>query len=263
MTEKVLVTGGVGFIGSHIVDKLVQEGFDVVVVDNLSTGDVQNVNSLARFYHADINNASFIFKKEQPDYVAHHAAQINVRSSIDDPVNDAEQNIMKSLRLIELCRKFKTKKFVFASSGGTVYGNPDSLPAKEDAELKPLSPYGIAKATVERYLEFYFRNFGFEYIALRYANVYGPRQNPKGEAGVISVFINQMLNGQRPCIWGDGAQTRDFVYVDDVAEANLAAIRYTGQFRRFNIGYGEENEKFCTQTFTFFLENRVCRIIQD
>ncbi|MEA2036259.1 MAG: NAD-dependent epimerase/dehydratase family protein [Nanoarchaeota archaeon] len=245
---KIMVTGGAGFIGSHVVDRLVNEGHDVSVLDDLSTGLAVNINKGAKLYEGDVKRqAGIILKIVRPDFLIHHAAQIDVRSSVEDPLNDARQNIIGSLSLIEACREYGIHKIVFASSGGTVYGNSDDLPIKESAELKPENPYGIAKATIEKYLQFYFEKYGIDYVALRYSNVYGPRQNPKGEAGVISVFIDQMLKEETPCIWGDGNQTRDFVYVEDVVNANLAALRYSGNNHIFNIGSQQEtsvNEVF-------------------
>lgn len=251
MLEKVLITGGAGFIGSHVADKLILY-YDVSILDNLSTGSFNNINRRAKFYRGDVlTDSEAVFKKEKPDYLVHHAAQINVRSSINDPINDAKNNIIGSLKLFEACRKFGIKKVIFASSGGTIYGNA-RIPAKEQTLLKPLSPYGIAKATIENYLEFYFKNFGIESVSLRYSNVYGPRQNPGGEAGVIAVFIEKMLRKETPYIWGDGKQTRDFVYVEDVAEANLSALKYKGFSHFFNIG--SEKETSINEIFNILKE---------
>ncbi len=247
MLEKVLITGGAGFIGSHVADILVNLGHEVVIVDNLCTGRAENINPKAKFYCEDIRekNLRNVMEKERPAYVIHHASQINVRKSIDDPVYDAENNIIGSLNLLEASKNIGVKKIIFASSGGTVYGNPDELPVKEDSPIKPLSPYGIAKASVERYLDFYFRTSNLNYASLRYGNVYGPRQNPGCEAGIVPIFINKMLNLERPCIWGDGDQTRDFVYVADVAKANVAALEYDGNEHVFNIGTGKQSSVNC------------------
>lgn len=241
MLEKILITGGAGFIGSHIADLLISKDYDVAIIDNLSTGKKENMPSGARLYVGDIRTDSErIIEKEKPTYVIHHAAQINVRSSIENPLNDAENNILGSISLFEACRKFKVKKIIFASSGGTVYGNPKKIPVKENTVLQPLSPYAIAKVAIENYLEFYKQNYNLDYTALRYGNVYGPRQNPQGEAGVISVFINNILKEKPLCVWGDGKQTRDFIYVEDIARANLYALTYNGAHNVFNIGTGKE-----------------------
>lgn len=241
MNKKVLITGGAGFIGSHIADRLIDEGYAVSVLDNLSTGNLDNVNNKARFYEGDIrNDAQSVLETECPDYVIHNAGQINVRTSIENPLYDASINVLGSLSLFEACKKSKVKRLIFASSGGTVYGASHLQPLRENSELAPINPYGVAKLTVEKYLHYYSSKRGLDYIALRYGNVYGPRQNPKGEAGVISVFIDDILSGRAPSIWGDGKQTRDFIYVDDVVEANLRALNYEGEEHVFNIGSGKE-----------------------
>ncbi|MAG20054.1 UDP-glucose 4-epimerase [archaeon] len=231
---KILVTGGCGFIGSHIVDLLIENGHEVVVLDNLSTGNKENLNEKAKFYEKDIRmNLSKIFEEEKFDVVIHEAAQINVRSSMENPINDAEINILGSLNLIELSKKFNVKKFIYASSGGAMYGDPEKIPCDEEHKINPLSPYGFSKGAVEWYIV----NSGLKFCVLRYSNVYGPRQDPKGEAGVISIFIDNMLEGKKCFINGNGEQTRDFVYVEDVAKANLIALEKEGYF---NIGTGEE-----------------------
>ena len=231
---KILVTGGCGFIGSHIVDLLIENGHEVVVLDNLSTGNKENLNEKAKFYEKDIRmNLSKIFEEEKFDVVIHEAAQINVRSSMENPINDAEINILGSLNLIELSKKFDVKKFIYASSGGAMYGDPEKIPCDEEHKINPLSPYGFSKGAVEWYIV----NSGLKFCVLRYSNVYGPRQDPKGEAGVISIFIDNMLEGKKCFINGNGEQTRDFVYVEDVAKANLIALEKEGYF---NIGTGEE-----------------------
>ena len=240
---KVLVTGGAGFIGSHTADALLAQGYEVVAADNMSTGSPENMNPASVFYHADITQSGLeiLFREHDISAVIHEAGQINVRSSAEKPLEDASTNILGTLNLLQLCVSYGVSRFVFASSGGTVYGSPEALPASESSPLNPLSPYGISKASVENYLRFYESQHGIICIALRYANVYGPRQNPKGEAGVIAAFIKQILNGERPCIWGSGEQTRDFVYVDDVVKANLASLSYSGRCRTFNIGTGKES----------------------
>ncbi len=241
MKEKVLVTGGAGFIGSHIVDLLVEKGYPVVVVDNLSRGSKRNVNRKAKFYQVDILSPRLkrIFAQEKPEIVIHEAAQINVRESLKDPKKDARINIYGSINLFQVAAKAGVRKIVYASSGGAVYGEPKSLPVTEDHPIEPLSPYGVSKYTAELYLKYFACSFGFDYVILRYSNVYGPRQDPKGEAGVISIFTDRMLKGKTPVIFGDGRQTRDFVFVKDVALANYLALKYD-KSGVFNIGSGEE-----------------------
>ncbi|MBE3591900.1 MAG: SDR family oxidoreductase [Thermoanaerobacter sp.] len=222
---KVLVTGGAGFIGSNIVDLLIENGHEVVIVDNLSTGKEEFINKKAIFYKKDITDDDLyeIFEKEKPDYVIHQAAQIDVQKSIDNPVFDAKVNILGTVNLLKCCRKSGVKKVIYASSAA-VYGNPEYLPIDEVHKINPISYYGISKHTPEHYFEVYRQLYGLKYTILRYANVYGIRQDPKGEGGVISIFIDKMLKGERPIIFGDGKQTRDFVYVKDVAKANLLAL---------------------------------------
>ena len=239
---KVLVTGGAGFIGSHVVDVLVESGYDVIVIDNLSNGKKENVNKKAKFYKEDITSKTLklVFKKEKPDFVSHQAAQINVRHSIKNPVFDAENNILGSINLLELCKDFSVKKVVYASSGGAIYGNPEYLPCDEKHPIKPISPYGVSKFAVELFLNYYYQTFGLSYCALRYSNVYGPRQDPNGEAGVVAIFTNNLLNNKQCIINGDGKQTRDFVYVKDVAKVNLLALEKKCKACALNIGSGEE-----------------------
>ncbi len=237
---KVLVTGGAGFIGSHIVDLLLKKNYEVVIVDNLSTG--HNINKKAKFYEADITdiNLIHIFETEKPDFVIHEAAQINVRNSLNRPIFDAQVNILGSINVLECCKNTGVKKIVYASSGGAVYGEPLKIPCTEEHSINPLSPYGISKHAVEHYLYQYKKNFGLDYIILRYSNVYGPRQDPKGEAGVVSIFIDNLMKNETPVINGDGKQTRDFVFVEDVAEANLLAVKKSTKSKIFNIGTGSE-----------------------
>lgn len=239
---KIIVTGGVGFIGSHIVDLLIEKGHGVVVVDNLSTGRKDNLNSKAKFYMMDVNDTKLIevFEKEKPEIVCHQAAQINVRTSLVNPINDAYINILGTINLLECCRKTKVRKFVYASSGGARYGEPINLPCKETDSIHPLSPYGISKHSAEHYIELYNKIYGMEYNILAYANVYGPRQDPWGEAGVISIFINNILSGKECKIFGDGKQTRDYIFVKDIAKANLLAIEKITKTKNFNIGTGKE-----------------------
>jgi UDP-glucose 4-epimerase len=228
----VLVTGGAGFIGSHIVDALIARGDRVTIVDDLSTGDRANVHPRAKLQVMDIRDADV----DAVDVVVHQAAQIDVRKSVADPAFDAEVNIVGSIRLLEAAARAGVKRFVFASSGGAIYGEPVAVPQTEDHPTNPLSPYGCAKLSFEHYLGLY---VGVSCVALRYANVYGPRQNAKGEAGVIAIWAPHLWAGEEVTINGSGEQTRDFVYVDDVVAANLAAI--DGDFRgAFNVGTGVE-----------------------
>ena len=221
--RKVLVTGGAGFIGSHIVDGYLKGGWQVVVIDNLSTGKRKNLNKKAKFYQMDIRDKRLdeVFLQEEFDLVNHHAAQINVRTSMEKPLFDAQVNILGTLNLLASCIKHGVKNFIFASSGGAIYGEPEQLPVNEYHPKNPLSPYGISKHVVEHYLYSYRKNFGLNCISLRYGNVYGPRQDPYGEAGVISIFTRKILQGERPQIFGDGKQLRDYVYVGDVVEVNM------------------------------------------
>lgn len=232
------MTGGAGFIGSNLVDRLIQEGHQVVVVDNLSTGKYENINSRANFYQMDIQDEGIekIFRDEKIELVNHHAAQMDVRRSVEDPIFDAKVNLIGLLNLLQNCVKYRVKKFIFASSGGVIYGESRILPAKEEFSIAPLSPYGITKATSEDYLLYYKETYGLKYTALRYANVYGERQ-AGGEAGVIAIFIKKMLQNERPIIYGDGEQVRDYVYVKDVVEANIKAME-KGDNSSFNIGTG-------------------------
>jgi len=240
--SKVAVTGGAGFIGSHIVDLLIEKNYDVVVIDDLSTGRRENINGNAKFYEVNICDPYLreILGKEGPDYVIHQAAQVSVRDSLSDPRFDAHTNILGSLSLLESCKDLCIEKIIYASSGGAVYGEPQYLPVDEKHPVMPLSPYGASKHVVEDYLYIYKKNFDLDYVSLRYSNVYGPRQDPFGEAGVIAIFINKFLNNQKPTINGDGGQTRDFVFVEDTAKANLLALEKDTDGEVFNIGTGIE-----------------------
>ncbi len=247
---KILITGGAGFIGSNVADRYLELGHEVVIVDNLITGQRENIPSAAKFYEADIRDEALagIFEKERPDIVNHHAAQMDVRKSVADPVYDANVNVIGGLNLLQNCIKYDVKKFIFASTGGAIYGEQDYFPADEAHPLRPLSPYGITKLTTEKYLYFYNQTYGFNYTILRYANIYGPRQNPHGEAGVVAIFSERILEGQQPVINGDGLQTRDYVFVGDVVKANELALD-SGTNRIYNIGTGVEtdvNELFRT-----------------
>lgn len=233
---KVLVTGGAGFIGSHIVDKLITKGFDVVIVDNLSSGKKENVNLQAKLYQVDITSSSDleeVFALEKPNYVIHHGAQIDIQKSIVDPVYDANINVLGTINILEKCREHSVDKLVYASSAA-VYGNPKDLPVNELHEINPLSFYGVSKFTPELYIKIFSSMYGIKYSILRYANVYGIRQDPKGEGGVVSIFVDKILKNDPPVVFGDGEQTRDFIYVSDVAEANLAAL-FHGDNETFNI----------------------------
>jgi len=241
MGMNVLVTGGAGFIGSHLVDRLVQEGNQVIVIDNLSTGKRKQVNKKAQFYKMDIRSKRIerVFRKERPLIVVHLAAQMNVRLSTEDPVFDAEVNILGTLNLLEHAMKHGVRKVSFASSGGAVYGEQEVFPAAESHRTDPLSPYGISKLAGEKYLAYYTNTTGLRHVVLRFGNVYGPRQEPEGEAGVIAIFSKLMLEGGQPIINGTGKQTRDFVYVDDVVEAIMVTIGEDIQ-GIFNVGTGQE-----------------------
>ena len=225
--SKVLVTGGAGFIGSHVVDALIKQGHEVVVVDNLSAGKKDNINPQARLYQMDICDPELgkLFAQEKIDFVSHHAAQIDVRKSVESPQFDAQVNISGLLNLLENCRQYQVKGVVFASSGGAIHGEPKNLPVSETTSKGPFSPYGISKLSSEYYLYYYHRVHGLPYITLRYSNVYGPRQDTGGEAGVIAIFIGKLLSGKTASIFGDGEQIRDYVYVEDVAAASLRAFR--------------------------------------
>ena len=238
---RILVTGGAGFIGSNVVDALVKDGHEVTVLDNLSTGKEENINPEVKFYNIDlldIESLEFVFREFKPDVVNHHAAQIDVRKSVEDPAFDAETNIIGSINLFELSINFEVKRIIFSSTGGALYGEPEALPASEDTPIEPLSAYGVAKYCVENYLNYFKRLYGIERVILRYANVYGPRQDPLGEAGVVAIFTGKILKGEKPVIYGDGAQTRDYIYVEDVVEANVLALN--GKEGVYNIGTGKE-----------------------
>ncbi len=240
---KIIVTGGAGFIGSHVADRYIALGHQVIVLDNLVSGKEENVNPRAHFIKMNIQapEVEEIFSRERPEVVNHHAAQIDVRKSVQDPIFDAETNILGTLNLLEKAVKYGVERFIFASSGGAIYGDQveGENSAGEESPIHPISPYGVAKATVELYLHAYRVVHGMDFVALRYGNVYGPRQDPFGEAGVVAIFIEKLLFGGQPLIHGDGLQTRDYVYVEDVAEANaLALVRKASG--SFNIGTGVE-----------------------
>ena len=237
---KALITGGAGFIASHVADGYLAEGLDVVIVDDLSRGTRGNLPARAKFYRVDLRKQAAvakIFAKEKPDVISHHAAQIDVRRAVREPVFDAECNILASIHLLELAVQHKVKRFIYASTGGAIYGEPEDLPADEETPVLPIAPYGISKHTVEHYLFLYQKLYGLPYVVLRYGNVYGPRQSPKGEAGVVAIFCQQMLQNVTPTIYGDGKKTRDYIHVHDVAHANIQALK-RGDGGIFNIASG-------------------------
>jgi len=248
---KVMVTGGAGFIGSHVVDACLAAGHDVLVVDDLSTGKRENLNPRARFYQVDIRDEQAleqVFAQERPEAIAHQAARANVRESMVKPLLYAQVNILGSLTLLELARKYGCRKIVYASTGGACYGEPEYLPVDENHPVNPLDPYGASKHHVEHYLFIYRTHYNLDYTILRYPNVYGPRQDPYGEAGVVAIFANMMLNGSQPIINGAGDQQRDFVYVGDIARANaLALTQGGGQILNLGSGKGTSINEIFTQ----------------
>lgn len=245
---KILVTGGAGFIGSHVVDALVEEGHSVAVVDDLSTGQEHHVNPRARFYRLDIRSPdlSDVFRAERPELVNHHAAHVDVRHSMADPRLDADVNIAGSLNLLENARQFGVEEFIFASTGGAIYGEPEYLPCDEGHPVNPICPYGVSKLAAERYVEFYGQAHGIRYAILRYPNVYGPRQDPLGEGGVVAIFAGHMTQREPVVIHGSGEQQRDFLYVSDVVRANLLTQEaLQGQIYNLGTGVGTSvNELF-------------------
>lgn len=225
---KIIVTGGAGFIGSNLVDSLISKGYEVHIIDNLSTGKLENLNKQAYFYNTDITspNINDIFKQIKPDVLFHLAAQVSVSESIKFPLKDEKTNIQGTVNLLESCRNFNTKKIIYSSSAA-VYGMPIKNPISENHPTDPISHYGISKLTPEYYIKLYHHLYGLNYAILRYSNVYGPRQDFMGEGGVISIFLNKILKDDDVVIYGDGNQTRDFIYVKDVVKANIAAIKNT------------------------------------
>ena len=222
---KILITGGVGFISSHIVDLLIDNNYDVCVIDNLSHGKKENLNPKAKFYNVDIRDKEVfdVFQKEKPDIVIHNAAQISVSNSLQKPLEDATINIIGTINILEASRIFGIKKIIYPASAA-IFGEPEYLPIDENHPLNMISPYGVSKHTVEHYLGVYKKLYNIDYMVLRYSNVYGPRQDSSGEGGVVSIFCEMLINSKSPYIYGDGEQIRDFVYVKDVAKANLMAI---------------------------------------
>ena len=236
----ILVTGGAGFIASHLTDAYIAAGHDVAVLDDLSRGSMHNVNPGAHFYEGDVRDRDFVeyvFSREKPDAVNHHAAQIDVRRGVREPVFDASVNILGSITLLEAAVAHKVGRFVYISSAGATYGEPEKMPVPEEYPTKPVTPYGISKHSVEHYLDMFSALYAIPFVVLRYGNVYGPRQSSKGEAGVFAIFCEQMLAGIRPSIYGDGTKVRDYVYVEDVVRANVLALE-RGRGETFNIASG-------------------------
>jgi UDP-glucose 4-epimerase len=239
---RVLITGGAGFIGSHTADAIVAAGHHTAVLDNLSTGKRTQVNPGARFHEADLRDADAVravIEQERPEVIVHLAAQMDVRRSVADPAFDAQVNLVGFLNLMEAARRHGLKRVVFSSTGGAIYGEQEQFPCDENHPARPLSPYGVAKLATERYLFFYGAEYGIDYVALRYANVYGPRQDPHGEAGVVAIFCGRLIAGEPVTIYGDGKQTRDYTFVGDVVRANLAALSASCS-GPVNIGTGVE-----------------------
>jgi len=237
---RVLVTGGAGFIGSHVADACLAAGHDVAIIDNLSRGRRENLPNPARFYAVDLCDADAmecVFAEERPEAICHLAARADVRESMQRPILYAQTNIIGSLVLLEMARKYHCRKVVYASTGGAVYGEPQYLPVDEQHPINPLDPYGASKHHVEHYLYIYRTHFDVDYTALRFPNVYGPRQDPYGEAGVVAIFANQMLRGETPVFHGSGEQERDFVYVSDIARANVLSLE-AGSGEILNLGSG-------------------------
>ena len=243
---KVLITGGAGFIGSHLADAYLARGDQVVIVDDLSTGSRKNIEAALKkgavLYEMKLQSPEIIsvVKKEKPDLINHHAAQKSVRDSVSNPQKDADINLIGLVNLMEACRASDCRKVIYSSSGGVAYGEQSQFPATEDHPKEPLSPYGVTKYASELYLNYYVKECGFHAVCLRYANIYGPRQDPQGEAGVVAIFSERMKAGADTVIYGTGKQTRDFVYVSDVVQANLNAEKVLQGFQAFNIGTAVE-----------------------
>ena len=250
---KILVTGGAGFIGSHVADALLAKGHDVHILDDLSSGKKANLPEGATFHEADIRSeeAAMLFERHQFAALYHLAAQMDVRKSVADPGFDADVNVLGFLNLMEAGRENGLEKVVFSSTGGAIYGEPEYTPQDEEHPLKPISPYGITKLVAEKYLHFYHVQHGLQYVALRYANVYGPRQDAHGDAGVVAIFTRALLKGKQPEIYGDGEQTRDYVFVEDVVRANVAALEVE-EPEIVNVGTGTETSV-----------NRLFRLLRD
>ena len=237
---RVLVTGGAGFIGSHIVDELITQGHTVSVVDDLSEGNCDNLNPDARLFNVSVNDAEGLaraFAEAKPDVVSHHAAQISVRNSMYDPTHDAQVNIIGSLNVLQCAVKHDAERFIFASTS-VVYAKPSHLPMDETHPLSPESVYGVSKLSVENFIRLYSDTYGIKHKIFRYGNVFGPRQNPHGEAGVVAIFTGQFMRGEQPTIFGDGSKTRDYIYISDIVSANIAALAAEGDNDTYNIARG-------------------------
>jgi len=238
---KVLLTGGAGFIGSHVADHLLESGHEIVVVDNLSTGKRDNVPEGTRFFEEDIRSGcEELFREFRPEVLCHQAAQMDVRRSVQEPDFDADVNVLGTIRLLRNCVEYGVGRVIFASTGGAVYGEQEEFPAPEDHPQYPVSPYGVSKLAGERYLHYYSVQYGISYAALRYANVYGPRQDPDGEAGVVAIFSGNLAANRTSSINGTGEQTRDYVYVGDVARAAVLALEGEAPNGAYNVGTGVE-----------------------
>jgi len=239
---RILVTGAAGFIGSHVAEAFAEAGHEVLALDNLSSGSRKNLMSELPFEEVDLRDEAALGRLLQsfkPAVISHHAAQVNVRSSWENPLDDAQTNILGSLNVLRQSIRWQTKRIIYSSSGGAVYGDPTSLPVGEDHTIRPLSNYGVSKYAAELYLQAFHVSSGLRYVVLRYPNVYGPRQDPAGEAGVVAIFTTQLLRGIRPQIFGDGSKTRDYVYISDIVDANLRALDWEG-CGVFNLGWGRE-----------------------
>ena len=249
----ILITGGAGFIGSNVADGLLEKKHKVVIVDDLSNGKKENIPGGARFYRCDIRSKklSSIFKAENPEVVIHNAAQLSVRVSVENPLMDADINVIGGLNVIQACHTHNVNKIIFASSGGTVYGEQKYFPADEEHPTRPISPYGVAKLATENYLYYFYKTYGLKYISLRYGNIYGPRQDPYGEAGVVAIFSSKIIKGGNPIINGDGLQTRDYVYVGDVVDVNIRTMEsdFTG-----SLNVGTEKETTVVELFKILRE---------
>ena len=243
MSSTICITGGAGFIGSHIADTFVAQGHEVIILDDLSSGSKHNVPKSAELVVADIrsDDTAQLLHDRKIDVLVHHAAQMDVRRSVENPVFDADVNLLGLLNLLEAARKTGVRQVIFASTGGAIYGEQDVHPADENHPARPVSPYGVAKLAGERYLYFYHCQYGLDVTCLRYANVYGPRQSPHGEAGVVAIFMHKLLRDEQAVINGDGKQTRDYVFVGDIVQANVAALGRSG-FEIFNVGTGIETD---------------------
>jgi UDP-glucose 4-epimerase len=240
MKIKILVTGGAGFIGSHICDILIDKGYDVIILDNLSTGKKEYINNKAVFYQEDITkDINYIFEKEKPDMVVHAAAQVMLRKSIEEPIEDAKINIIGTINILEACKKYNVKKIVYTSTGGARVGEPKYLPVNEKHPLNPCSPYGISKHTAEHYVWMYNQNYNLDYLIFCFGNVYGPRDDPKCKR-VTSIFSYKILKGEKPVIFGDGNQTRDFIYVLDLAEFIVNSIEKSPKSKLFHLANSKQ-----------------------